>query len=626
MKKIKKIIFIILLSTLSMASLLANFRINEYKININVQEDYVLNVSEDYIFEFDTERHGFYRVIPYQNYSDHNIKIKNLKVLGENYKTEKSGGFLTIRVGDPDVTVIGEVPYSIYYDYDIGSDNYEDFDEFYYNIIGNLWECEINNASFEITFPKPIDKEKVWLTIGKFDSTNVDNSIINFSSDLRTISGYINYLEKGEGVTIRAELEDGYFVGARNNKVIEKLMSIFLIVINIALIILAFIIFHKYGRDDKLIEQSTFDPPEGFTPLALGYFKYKYLTQKGYSSSFIYWAEKGYIDIVQGENDEVRLVRKVDFKIVKQDSKNYLDYIFFKAIFKYKEIGEEVNLEELDSESLGYELKKLKQEAERKFDFGLMSDKKAANMRILIILFALISSGISLLFTYTVSSTFMPLSLVSSFFFIVLSIILLSSTNTKWIMFKLIKKILIVLAVIILTLVNTFVIYLNNDLTYLIDPNINLVVSIVSAISLLLLILLFTFTEKRSEYAQDAIEKLLGYISFIKLVEVDQIEKMIEENPAFYFKHLSFALVLGLTKTWEKKFAKIEVPQPSWYICPVYGYYSINRINKVSSSLNKSLNVPLNEYAKNHSSSSSSSSGFSGSVGGGAGGGGGGAW
>ena len=71
---------------------------------------------------------------------------------------------------------------------------------------------------------------------------------------------------------------------------------------------------------------------------------------------------------------------------------------------------------------------------------------------------------------------------------------------------------------------------------------------------------------------------------------------MIDENPNFYFKHLSFAQVLGLTKTWEKKFAKIDVPQPSWYIVPSYGMYSLARMNNVSTSLNKSLNVPLEKY------------------------------
>jgi uncharacterized membrane protein len=146
---------------------------------------------------------------------------------------------------------------------------------------------------------------------------------------------------------------------------------------------------------------------------------------------------------------------------------------------------------------------------------------------------------------------------------------------------------------------------------------------------MLALILLFCLTEKRSVFTQTVLEQLLGYISFLKLVEVDQIEKMIEDNPQLYFKHLSYAQVLDLTKTWEHKFANFEITQPSWYIAPTYGFYSYHRINTISNSLNKSLNVPLAEYAKahsSHSSSGSSFSGFSGSVGGGAGGGGGGAW
>ncbi len=632
MKVNKKIFLIFVIAFTSIVSIFANYRINEYKVKIDVQDDYLLNIREDYVFEFDTERHGFYRVIPYKNYPGHNIKVKNIKVSENEYKIEKSGGLITIRVGDPDRYVIGENSYSISYDFDMGADVYQDYDEFYFNVIGNLWECDINNASFEINFPKPIGTSKkqildnLWLTIGSFGSENIDNSNIIISDDLMTITGNIDYLPYKNGATLRVEFEDGYFVGARDIKFLTFLMTIILVFINIIFIVLAYRIFNKYGRDIQPIEQSRFDPPDGFTPLSLSYFKYRYVTQNSYSASFIYWAEKGLIDIVEDDSGSTRLVRKVDFIQVNRDLDSKLDYKFFKTIFKNSQIGEEVNLENLDSENLGTELNSLQKMAESTFDTGMLNDQNASRMRIITALFAFLSAGFSLLFTRVVTSEFMPLTLVAAFFYIILSIILLSGANSKWIMYKSIKKIMIVFAVIVLTLIYAFVTYLSNDLTSLVSASYNLIVSIVSAVTVLILLVLFSYTEKRSEYAQNILEQLLGYTSFIKLVEVDQIETMIEENPSLYFKHLSYALVLGLTRTWEKKFAKIEVAKPSWYICPAYGYYSLSRMNNLSTSLNKQLNVPMSEYAKNHSSSSSTSSGFSGSVGGGAGGGGGGAW
>ena len=632
MKVNKKIFLLLLISCIPIISLFANYRINEYKVKIDVQEDYLLNIQEDYVFEFDTERHGFYRVIPYKNYPGHNIKVKNIKVSENNYKIEKSGGLVTIRVGDPDRYVIGEKDYSISYDFDIGADVYEDYDEFYFNVIGNLWECEINNASFEINFPKPIGSSKaqimenLWLTIGSFGSENVDNSSIIISDDLKTVTGHINFLEYHTGATLRVEMDEGYFIGARDIKFLTFLMTIILVVINVIFIVLAYRIFDKYGRDIQPIEQSRFDPPDGFTPLSLSYFKHRYVTQTSYSASFIYWADKGLIDIVDDDSKTVRLVRKVDFIQVNKDLESKLDYKLFKTIFKNTQIGEEVNLENLDSETLGSDLNSLQKMAETTFDNGLLNDQKSSAMRILIALFAFVSVGLSLLFTKIVTSEFMPLTLVAAFFYIVLSIILLSGANSKWIMYKSIKKIMIVITICVLTLVYGFVTYLSNDLTSLVTNNYNIIVSLSSSLSVLILLVIFSYTEKRSEYSQNILEQLLGYTSFIRLVQVDQIETMIEDNPDFYFKHLSYALVLDLTNTWEKKFAKIEVTKPNWYICPSYGYYSFARMNNLSSSLNKQLNVPMTEYAKNHSSSSSTSSGFSGSVGGGAGGGGGGAW
>jgi uncharacterized membrane protein YgcG len=629
MKTNKRIVLLIVSLFVSIVSLFANYRIVDYKINVNVNENYVLNVKEDYVFEFDTPRHGFYRVIPYQNYPNHNIKIRNIRVKGGDYRTERSGGLLTIRVGDPDETVLGKVNYSISYDYDIGVDTYADFDEFYFNLIGTMWDCEINNASFVVNFPKPIDKDKVWLTVGSANTDKVNNSLINISSDLKSISGNIKNLDAREGATLRSEFEDGYFVGARDYKKTINLMKFVLAIGNILLMLLGFIIFSKHGRDQKLIEQSRFDAPNGFTPLSLDYFLNGFFSSKAYSASFIYWADQGYIDIKQYDDDNIVLIRKVDFLEIKQHKKNDLDYKLFTAIFRGTNIGDEVNLENIDSEDLGTSLNKLKKAGERKFDSRLLNDSKAAKMRVLILLFAFISAGLSFLFTYSVSSIFMPLGLVGSFFYIVFAIILLAPINSKWALFKWPKRFFIILATAILTVLYGLMNFINVYLLNLVDFKVNLFVSVISAISMLALILLFCLTEKRSVFTQTVLEQLLGYISFLKLVEVDQIEKMIEDNPQLYFKHLSYAQVLDLTKTWEHKFANFEITQPSWYIAPTYGFYSYHRINTISNSLNKSLNVPLAEYAKahsSHSSSGSSFSGFSGSVGGGAGGGGGGAW
>lgn len=627
MKTKKRLFLFVLFLTFSLVSVYANYQIIKHDIKIDVQEDYVLKVKEDYVFDFEEPRHGFYRVIPYQNYINHNIKISNIKVEGGDKSTERSGGFLTIRVGDPDITVIGENSYSISYTFDIGADRYEDYDELYYNIIGTMWDCEIRNTTFEINFPKPIDTSKVWLTYGQSNSTDVDNSVLSFSDDKKVITGKIDYLDVNEGATIRVEMEDGYFVGARDNQKNVNYFSIILIGVNILLLIFAYIIFLKYGRDNKIIEQSRFDPPDGFTPLTLDYYKKSYLSQDGYSASFIYWADKGLINIKQDEKDRVTLIRKVDFNKVKSILQSPLDYSFFKAIFKNSEIDEEINLESLDSEELGYSLNKLKKTAEKTFDSKSFKDQKASKMRILIFLFAFVSASMNLIFSYIASNSFMPLSFIGSFFFILLSTILLSSVNSKWAIYKLFKKISIFFILIVLTLLHFIFSYLNIYLLSIVNDNLNILISFIASISLLILIILFSITEKRSEYAQNILEQLLGYTSFLNLVKVDEIEMMMESNPNFYFKHLSFALILGLTKVWRNKFKKIEVSQPSWYVCPAYGYYSFSRVTKLSSSLNKSLNVPMSEYAKNHSSSSSStSSGFSGSVGGGAGGGGGGAW
>ena len=114
------------------------YDLNSYDVNIRVSKDNVLHITETIGAYFNVSKHGIYRKIPLVN------QVKRLDGSEDTVRAEVdnistnvtksvsySGGYCTIRLGDEDRTLTGDVEYIISYDYALDGDNLPDKDEFY---------------------------------------------------------------------------------------------------------------------------------------------------------------------------------------------------------------------------------------------------------------------------------------------------------------------------------------------------------------------------------------------------------------------------------------------------------------------------------------------------------------
>jgi uncharacterized membrane protein YgcG len=135
-------------------------------------------------------------------------------------------------------------------------------------------------------------------------------------------------------------------------------------------------------------------------------------------------------------------------------------------------------------------------------------------------------------------------------------------------------------------------------------------------------------TRQRSDYGRRVLEQVLGLREFIATAEMEELKRMIDSDPEYYYHILSFAIVLGLERKWAKKFASLAIEPPSWYVGP----NTVWNAMVVSSMLNRCNSSLVTAVATAPSSGSpgsrfgGSSFGGGGFSGGGFGGGGGGAW
>jgi len=622
----------------------SEYTLNSYDINIIVNENNTLNITEKIGAYFNVEKHGIFRKIPLRNEvtrldgttSKNRAKISDIKV-SDNYSLSTESGYKVIKIGDANYTLTGQKNYEISYLYNLGRDTGKEYDELYFNLIGDEWDTSISNITFTITMPKEFDSSKLGFSSGAVGST--DSSKITYNVDGNIISGkYNGTLGSGEALTVRLELPEGYFVGASFN---IDLMSILAIVLPLLFVFITYLLWNKFGKDEQVVETVEFYPPQGFNSAEVGFLYKGKVENKDVISLLIYLANKGYIKIVETEEKSLFSTSK-GFKIVKQreyDGNNPNEALFLKGLFSSKSssisfssmidymknpqsvpetssngaITEVTAMDLYDSFyiTLGRIITNINNKKNKEKIFEKSSLGKGALVIVMIIAtfllitikpviesdggiamlpFAIIFPGIgfSVLFGMLFGKTPIPVKIFGLIWG-------LGFGGMPW----------------------AFMV-----LPSLLAEPIYLIAYIIGLGCILAMILLFKAMPKRTKYGNEMLGKIKGFKNFLETAEKQKLEAMVMENPTYFYDILPFTYVLGVSDKWIKKFETISLQAPNWYDSP-------NAFNMVA--FGSFMNNTMTSAQSVMSSSPSSDSGGGGSSGGGSsgggsGGGGGGSW
>lgn len=316
-----------------------DYTIDSYNIIMNVNENNTFDITESIVAYFNVSKHGIYRKFPLKNSiirtdgtkSQNRAQITNISV-NEKYTTENDRYYKTLRIGDPNTTIRGEHLYKIKYNYNIGKDPLKNADELYFNLVGNEWDTTIENLSFTINMPKTFDESLLGFSSGYEGSTNSSN--VEYTVNGNTITGNIKSpLLAGQGLTVRLTLPEGYFVGAG---VKIDTFSMYVIGVCVIFVLIAYIAWTKYGKDDEVIETVEFYPPEGYNSAEAGFLYKGSAETEGIISLLIYLANQGYLKIEEIE-DRGLFTKSKSFKITKlkeYTGNNEYERLFFEGLFK----------------------------------------------------------------------------------------------------------------------------------------------------------------------------------------------------------------------------------------------------------------------------------------------------
>ncbi len=611
MKRFIKHIFLSILLIFSFMFIFTNvyaedYTINKYNINMIVNENNSMAIEENIEVYFNTYKHGIFRKIPITNniarndgtYFKNNARVKDISV-NDKFTTHNENSYKIITIGDKNKTIIGTKNYTINYVYDLGKDKNKDYDEFYFNLIGGEWDTTINKTTFSIKMPKDFDVSKISFYSGIKGSSYKPNILYNVEGNV--IVGELNdKLNLGEYLTIRVELPDNYFVYNENNFDYITLISI---IIPILFVVITFLIWKKYGKDNKVVKIIQFLPPEEFNSLEVGFLYKGYANRKDVVSLIIYLANKGYIKIKNCEKRGVlqpgkfKIVKLKEYDGNKANEKRLLDGLFIN------------NSNEVDSTELKNEFYKtvteilLQTNTEKNQDL-IFEKNNPMFSKIIVLMIIVVFCLITFVSLYNYER--LSIILLATIFPGICFSILFYSVCEKDRNIKMFSLLWGGLSSFLSCVFLVFP-YIFNDYKYLI-------VYVIGLICNLFLVVFYKLMPKRNSYGNVILGKILGFKTFLETTEKENLENYINQNPNYFYDILPYTYVLEVSDKWIKNFENTLLEAPNWYdstdrfSVADFGHFVDNEIM----------------YSSDLSSSPSSSD--SGSSGGGSGGGGGGSW
>lgn len=572
MRKFKKICVVILLAILVLSTksnAVRSERITNYTSEIFIDEDGSMIVEEtiEVYAQGDEIERGIYRDFP-TKYKDrygksYKVDFEVLEVLkdgdDEPYKLEKKNNGVRIRIGDANKTLMpGYYTYTIKYETNRQLGYFDDHDELYWNVTGNGWSFEIDEATAIVHLPEDADMNEVDFEAytGKQGAKGKNYSAYKSDYD-KTVTFYTTEsLDEQEGLTIVVGFEKGLVheptFGEKVRYFFSDNMGVFIGLIGVAILfIYCYITWIKVGKDpvkDVIIPR--YNPPDGLSPAEVKYIETMGSYDKVFEASVLNLAVKGYIKI-ETEEKSTFGIKSNKMKLIKQNKEVENDISQDEKDI-YNSLPEVADLEYSSSlqRSLAIMQTGQKKFLKKKME-GTMYSKNGKKITWAIVI-SIITAIIAYIFT---SKNEMSLFIVP-FMSVWLSIwtvgivsMLKGKSGSGNVM-----KYIFAIPFLIGEVIGIGVLIASVGLLFSLFMLLLIIINVVYAF------LIRAYTEEGRKL-KDEIE---GFKLFIKTANEDEIKT---QTPETFDKYFPYAYVLGLENEWAQKFENLLESynyEPTW--------------------------------------------------------------
>ena len=263
----------------------ADCHIESFSSAINALTDASILVKEEILADCGDAagKHGIFRVVPTRVKTQSgawDMPVELVSITDGNgnprifaAETDSLDHTVSWKIGDPEIEITGKQTYIVTYAVANAVRAGQDFDELYWNLLGNYWDMEIDGFSSRITFPEGINEDNSQVDIYSGDHGESGNT----GATPHWVNGRaleINSTQKiapRQGVTVSVAFPAG-IINAYRPGFLELYGNYLWGIAPLLALIIAFIIWLKHGKDPVLGKTiiPEFDIPENLTPIQLG--------------------------------------------------------------------------------------------------------------------------------------------------------------------------------------------------------------------------------------------------------------------------------------------------------------------------------------------------------------------
>jgi len=302
------------------ADLVSAESIYSFDVEINVSQDSSFLVKEKILYNFgNLQKHGIIRSIPLTD-------VGSVKVVGvvdgssnvSRYETSKKGGYLKIKIGDPDKTITGSRLYTISYEVKDGLRFFKDHDELYWNVTGNEWPVPISAAQIAIRLPGSVSDDDLEFDCYTGSLGSKEKSCVwQRDNNGKIVFRSFRQLNLSEGLTV---------VLGWPKDIVKRPLLPFWIKQNwpmgLPILIFIFLFFYWWqrGRDFPVKKpiMALYEPPQGLKPAYVGAILRQKVGPLEVCATIIDLAVRGYLKIREIEKTGIAgLFGKNDYEIIR---------------------------------------------------------------------------------------------------------------------------------------------------------------------------------------------------------------------------------------------------------------------------------------------------------------------
>lgn len=534
--KRRTLILLIALLAAALPAAARQLTIHSFDVQIDIQPDSTIDVTEILEVKFEGSWNGIYRMIPVEYRTAENFNytlfLEPEGVTDDNgnalrYEVSRQGGYKRFKIYVPNAVNATRTIVIRYRALD-ALRFFSDHDELYWNVTGNEWEAPIENATAQIKLPAGVTGLHATAFSGGFGSRGQDAEV--------KVNGNVVQLRMQrplfyhEGLTAVVGWDSGFthepsaFV-----KTVLFMRSNWPFFIPIGVLILLGWLWYMKGRDPRRNPITVqYEPPEGMTPGEAGTLVDNEAAMRDITATIVDLAVRGYLTIEQKEKDQLLGIL------------HHKEYVFHRT----KAATEWLNLKPHEQLLLG-----------ALFDAGVSDSVSLSQLQNHF--YVHLPAIRNRIFDGLMSDGFYlhrPDKLKQGFFVAGIAV----GIASVWASAALASAM-----------------------------GISRLTTVLAGGSTGFIIAMFGyFMSARTVSGERALEKVLGFEDFLGRVEKDQIER-VEKTPAMFEKFLPYAMALRVEKKWVSAFQGIYTQPPQWYAGPYGGgfqpYLLVNDLDSMSS-------------------------------------------